>query len=47
MRAAQLILKDRWNDLDLRIDWGFDESNAILSERDRKHPSFEAATDLF
>jgi dTDP-4-dehydrorhamnose 3,5-epimerase len=37
----------RWNDPGLKIDWGFDESNAILSERDRKHPFFEAATDLF
>jgi dTDP-4-dehydrorhamnose 3,5-epimerase len=37
----------RWNDPDLNINWSFDESIAILSERDRKHPFFKVATDLF
>jgi dTDP-4-dehydrorhamnose 3,5-epimerase len=37
----------RWNDPDLKLDWGFDEQTAVLSERDRKHPLFKDATDLF
>lgn len=37
----------RWNDPALGIDWGVDEAQAILSERDRVHPLFRAATDLF
>ena len=37
----------RWNDPELKLDWGFDEQSAVLSERDRKHPLFRDATDLF
>jgi len=37
----------RWNDPDLKLDWGFDEQVAVLSERDRKHPLFRDAMDLF
>lgn len=37
----------RWNDPELNLDWGFDEQAAVLSERDRKHPLFREATDLF
>ncbi|HSU68247.1 MAG TPA: dTDP-4-dehydrorhamnose 3,5-epimerase [Tepidisphaeraceae bacterium] len=37
----------RWNDPDLLIDWGIDEANAVLSERDRQHPVFRAVADLF
>lgn len=37
----------RWNDPALGIDWGVDESSAILSERDRAHPMFQEAADLF
>lgn len=37
----------RWNDPALGIDWGIPEQEAVLSERDRKHPVFDAATDFF
>jgi dTDP-4-dehydrorhamnose 3,5-epimerase len=37
----------RWNDPALGIDWGVDEKAAILSERDRVHPMFQNAADLF
>ena len=37
----------RWNDPGLGIDWGVDETLAILSERDRLHPMFRDAADLF
>jgi dTDP-4-dehydrorhamnose 3,5-epimerase len=37
----------RWNDPALGIDWGIDEANAILSERDKKHPVLADARDLF
>lgn len=37
----------RWNDPALRIDWGVDESSAILSDKDRKYPSLAEASDLF
>jgi dTDP-4-dehydrorhamnose 3,5-epimerase len=37
----------RWNDPALGIDWGVVEPNAILSDRDRKHPTLAAAPDLF
>ena len=37
----------RWNDADLGIDWGVAETAAILSERDRVHPMFKDAADLF
>lgn len=37
----------RWNDAELEIDWGVDEANVTLSERDRMHPVLRAATDLF
>src|SRR5687768_977315 len=37
----------RWNDPAIGIDWGIDEAQAILSERDRKHPVLAAAPELF
>ena len=37
----------RWNDAALGIEWGVDESSAVLSEKDRKYPPLAAATDLF
>ena len=37
----------RWNDPALAIDWGIDESQAILSERDRRHPLLATAPELF
>ena len=37
----------RWNDSRLGIQWGVDEANAILSEKDRKYPALADATDLF
>jgi dTDP-4-dehydrorhamnose 3,5-epimerase len=37
----------RWNDPDLKIHWGIEEAAAILSERDRKHPSFKDASEIF
>ena len=36
----------RWNDPALGIDWGIDESRAVLSERDRKHPVLSELKDL-
>ncbi len=37
----------RWNDPDLGIDWGIDESAATLSAKDKLHPTLGEATDLF
>jgi dTDP-4-dehydrorhamnose 3,5-epimerase len=37
----------RWNDPKLAIDWGIDAATAILSSRDREHPLFAGAKDLF
>jgi dTDP-4-dehydrorhamnose 3,5-epimerase len=37
----------QWNDPALKIDWKVQESAAILSERDRKHPMLAEARDLF
>ena len=37
----------RWDDPDLKIDWGIDPHAAVLSERDRKHPAFKAVTEWF
>lgn len=37
----------RWNDPALAIDWGIPTEEAILSERDRRHPLLADATDLF
>jgi dTDP-4-dehydrorhamnose 3,5-epimerase len=37
----------RWNDPAIGIDWGVDESRAVLSDRDRKHPMLAEAQDLF
>ena len=37
----------RWNDPELKINWGIEEPDAILSERDRKHVPFTGAIDLF
>jgi dTDP-4-dehydrorhamnose 3,5-epimerase len=36
-----------WNDPDLGIDWGFDATSAVLSERDLKHAPFQEVVDLF
>ena len=36
-----------WNDPKLAIDWGISESAAVLSEKDRKYPTLEAAKDFF
>jgi dTDP-4-dehydrorhamnose 3,5-epimerase len=37
----------RWNDPAVGIDWGVTESQAVLSERDRKHPLLAEAAELF
>lgn len=37
----------RWNDSALGIDWGIDESAAILSEKDRRHPLLKDQKELF
>jgi dTDP-4-dehydrorhamnose 3,5-epimerase len=37
----------RWNDPALGIDWGISEAQAILSDRDRKHPMLANAPELF
>jgi dTDP-4-dehydrorhamnose 3,5-epimerase len=37
----------RWNDPELKINWGIQEGDAILSERDRKHLPFGGVVDLF
>jgi dTDP-4-dehydrorhamnose 3,5-epimerase len=37
----------RWNDPALGINWGIDEKIAVLSDRDRKHPTLSAAAELF
>lgn len=37
----------RWNDPKLQIDWQTNESTATLSPRDREHPMFADAKDLF
>ena len=36
-----------WNDPALGIDWGVTPDQAILSDRDRAHPTLAAAKDLF
>lgn len=35
-----------WNDPDLGIEWPVDAGEALLSERDRKHPRLQDAQDL-
>jgi dTDP-4-dehydrorhamnose 3,5-epimerase len=37
----------RWDDPALGIDWRITAGQAILSNRDREHPLFKQATDLF
>jgi dTDP-4-dehydrorhamnose 3,5-epimerase len=37
----------RWNDPTLAINWGVSESQAILSQRDTKHPLFKDALEMF
>ena len=37
----------RWNDPALGIDWGLNPTEAILSDRDRRHPFLKDAQDLF
>ncbi|MCD8208287.1 MAG: dTDP-4-dehydrorhamnose 3,5-epimerase, partial [Bacteroidales bacterium] len=36
-----------WNDPDLAIDWGLKPEAAILSEKDRKNPSFKDFDSTF
>jgi dTDP-4-dehydrorhamnose 3,5-epimerase len=36
-----------WNDPALAIDWGLSAESAILSERDRQHPTLAKARELF
>ena len=36
-----------WNDPAIGIDWGIPESEALLSEKDKKHPTLECADELF
>lgn len=36
-----------WNDPALGIDWQIPESEAVLSDKDRKHPVLAQAPDLF
>jgi dTDP-4-dehydrorhamnose 3,5-epimerase len=37
----------RWNDPDLNIDWGVDDSDVTLSSRDRQHPFFRELSSYF
>jgi len=37
----------RWNDPELGIAWGIEESAAVLSGKDKLHPSLRDAADLF
>ena len=37
----------RFSDPKLAIDWGIDAESAILSSRDRDHPTLADAKDLF
>jgi dTDP-4-dehydrorhamnose 3,5-epimerase len=37
----------RWNDTALGIDWQVSESEAVLSERDTRHPGLGDARDIF
>ena len=37
----------RWNDPGIGIDWGIAETQAVLSDRDRKHPLLAEAAQLF
>jgi dTDP-4-dehydrorhamnose 3,5-epimerase len=37
----------RWNDPALGIAWGIEESTAILSAKDKLHPTLKDAPDLF
>jgi dTDP-4-dehydrorhamnose 3,5-epimerase len=37
----------RWNDPDLEIPWGIEESAAILSPKDQKLPLLKDVVDLF
>lgn len=36
-----------WNDPDLGIDWGIEEADAVLSEKDVALPTLKEVTDLF
>jgi dTDP-4-dehydrorhamnose 3,5-epimerase len=36
-----------WNDPDLGIDWPVGSRDAVLSDRDRRHPRLKDATDLY
>ncbi len=36
-----------WNDPALAIDWGIAPAQAILSDRDKKHPTLKDSPDLF
>jgi dTDP-4-dehydrorhamnose 3,5-epimerase len=36
-----------WNDPALGIDWPVDETGAVLSDKDKKHPALAALSDVF
>jgi len=36
-----------WNDADLRIAWPVEESEAVLSDKDRKQPRFSELPNYF
>lgn len=37
----------RWNDSDLKIDWGANESDVLLSDKDSSQPFFRDIKDFF
>ncbi len=37
----------QWDDATLAIDWGISPAEVVLSDRDRRHPGFAHAVDLF
>ncbi len=45
--APELERGIQWDDPALGIDWGVAADKVILSDRDRRHPMFADATDIF